>query len=156
MQRAHDAEPDPGDWRVPRALAGLGALLVIGLLAVRVHNFGATGLLPHPLADAFILAVEVTFLPLAALALCGHRPRIRVFLSVVTACGLLGGFVGFAIGTVLGFTDGGNLGPVVGLFWTGPLGYLAGLLAGPLLALTPMRRPLSSVLPFLKRELLDA
>ncbi|PBC11435.1 hypothetical protein [Mesorhizobium sp. WSM3859] len=54
---------------------------------------------------------------------------------ILGAIGFLGGFVGPVI-----FTPEANQGPLLGIFITGPLGFILGLMVGFVLRMLPERR----------------
>ena len=55
--------------------------------------------------------------------------------AILGAVGFLGGFVGPVI-----FTPEANQGPLLGIFITGPLGFILGLIVGFVLRVLPGRR----------------
>ncbi|RWL43219.1 hypothetical protein EN852_025125 [Mesorhizobium sp. M2E.F.Ca.ET.209.01.1.1] len=55
--------------------------------------------------------------------------------AILGAIGFLGGFVGPVI-----FTPEANQGPLLGIFITGPLGFILGLMVGFVLRMLPERR----------------
>jgi len=55
--------------------------------------------------------------------------------GILGAIGFLGGFVGPVI-----FTPEANQGPLLGIFITGPLGFVLGLVVGFVLRILPERR----------------
>jgi hypothetical protein len=55
--------------------------------------------------------------------------------AILGVIGFLGGFVGPVI-----FTPEANQGPLLGIFITGPLGFILGLVVGLVLRLLPERR----------------
>lgn len=55
--------------------------------------------------------------------------------AILGAIGFLGGFVGPVI-----FTPEANQGPLLGIFITGPLGFMLGLVVGFVLRILPERR----------------
>ncbi|RTL99573.1 MAG: hypothetical protein EKK31_24275 [Hyphomicrobiales bacterium] len=55
--------------------------------------------------------------------------------AILGAIGFLGGFVGPVI-----FTPEANQGPLLGIFITGPLGFVLGLVVGFVLRILPERR----------------
>lgn len=55
--------------------------------------------------------------------------------AILGAIGFLGGFVGPVI-----FTPEANQGPLLGIFITGPLGFILGLVVGFVLRILPERR----------------
>lgn len=55
--------------------------------------------------------------------------------AILGAIGFLGGFVGPVI-----FTPEANQGPLLGIFITGPLGFILGLIVGFVLRILPERR----------------
>ena len=99
----------------------------------------------------FIYLVSYSFVPDA-----GGNALLRMIISLLIAAGigifvwkkasfksmtlessiLFGGFIGGALGFILGFFGplilhvGGNQGPLAGIFITGPLGFILGLIGG--------------------------
>lgn len=64
-------------------------------------------------------------------ALRGHRPESRLHLKLTMRGGLIGGGIGFLppfVGPLFGW--GGNLGPLIGILVTGPIGLVLGAVIG--------------------------
>lgn len=131
------------DWSVPRTLAGAAALVITAHFGLIVARAGLAGVLFFP---PFHLAEMVLLLFLTAFALGGHRPGVRDRLAAAFGVAALGGAGAFAYGAVWAIAVGANLGPLVPLFFTGPLGFAAGGAVGLLLALTPVHRPIVATL----------
>jgi hypothetical protein len=55
--------------------------------------------------------------------------------AIIGVIGFLGGFIGPLI-----FTPDANQGPLLGIFITGPIGFLLGMVVGLILALLPRER----------------
>jgi hypothetical protein len=117
----------------PTALSRLGAAAVgaaLGFLAVWIcqRNLG------HPTWDGWIFWVPLTLLLTTLAALCwwfalrGDRPESRAAMRASWRGGLLVGALGFALGFVgpLVITPSANLGPLLGILLTGPLGFVGG------------------------------
>jgi hypothetical protein len=74
-------------------------------------------------------------------ALRGHLPASRARMRFALRMGLILGAIGFVAGFVgpLIWSPGANQGPLLGIFITGPLGFVVGLALGWILARTRMR-----------------
>ena len=117
-----------------RTTAALGGVALGALaLALSLHNLQR----PHALDDwVFWVPVTLFLLALATLgewfALRGDRPESRAALWSSWKGGALVGAVGFVLGFAgpLLLWPHGNLGPLLGILVTGPLGFVAGALGG--------------------------
>ena len=90
--------------------------------------------LRHPAADGLIFWVPVTLWLLTMGVLClwtalsGHRATSRAVIQASWRFGWMVGGIGFALGFVgpLVIYPKGNLGPLLGILLTGPLGFVVG------------------------------
>jgi hypothetical protein len=94
--------------------------------------------LSMPSNDAWMFWVPITSWLATMALLClwsavdGHRPYTRARIEASWSAGLLVGGVGLALGFVgpLVLTPKANLGPLLGLLITGPVGFVLGALVG--------------------------
>jgi hypothetical protein len=109
--------------RIATGLAGLGALTLAAISWVRVgHDPFAT------MIQAFLLTAALFLLWFAAL---GNRSSERDKLARTLMIGLVTGAIAFVPGFVgpLVFSSS-NLGPLLGIFITGPAGFVLGSVGG--------------------------
>jgi hypothetical protein len=117
--------------------AAVGSALAYGALWLCLGNFGQTGF------KAWIFWVPVTLLLVTISALCwwftlrGHYPESRAAIHESWRGGWLLGGVGFAVGFIgpLVIWPDANLGPLLGILFTGPAGFVLGALGAVLLRL---------------------
>jgi len=129
-----DAQNTARGYVFQRVLAGIVALPMTGyaLLLVPAMLRGKF----DPLSATFCACTGT----MAALcwwcALRGHLPESRRRMKFALIAGFALGAVGFAAGFFgpLVFAPGANQGPLLGIFFTGPLGFVLGTAAGWLLA----------------------
>jgi hypothetical protein len=110
--------------------AAAGSALAYGALWLCLRNLGQSGM------KAWIFWVPITLLLATAGALCwwfalrGHYPGSRAAIRESWRVGWLVGGVGFAVGFVgpLLIWPDANLGPLLGILVTGPVGFVLGAL----------------------------
>jgi hypothetical protein len=115
--------------------AAAGSALGYGALWLCLRNLGQSGI------KAWIFWVPITLLLLATGALCwwftlrGHYPESRAAIRESWRVGWLVGGVGFAVGFIapLAIWPNANLGPLLGILVTGPVGFVLGALGAVLL-----------------------
>jgi hypothetical protein len=115
--------------------ASAGSALAYGGLWICLRNLGQTGV------KAWIFWVPLTLFLLTVSALCwwftlrGHCPESRAAMHKSWRAGWLVGGVGFALGFVgpLVVSPDANLGPLLGILFTGPAGFVLGALGAVLL-----------------------
>ena len=121
---------EPASYTGPRILAGVTAvpLSLYCLLAI-------AGQLGHGLDPIGLMLGSFTGI---AAALCwwfafrGHVPEVRARIRLVLRWGMVAGSIGFAIGFFgpILVKPSANQGPLVGIFVTGPLGFVLGIAGG--------------------------
>ena len=121
------ARPILAVWRIVAVIAAL----VFGAyaLAVLINTFRFS-------LDPF--SGMLTFFPATVAILCGwfalrgHRPESRRHMRVTMRAGLIVGGIGLAAGVIgpVIFTPESNQGPLLGIFITGPLGFIFGAAIG--------------------------
>ena len=119
------------------ALSRLAAA-VIGLVLSAAAGWICTQNLGRFAWDGWVFWLPVTLALAVSAGLCwwfalrGDRTRSRDAIGMTWAAGLLVGSVGFVLGFVgpLVVTPSSNLGPLLGILITGPLGFVAGALGG--------------------------
>ncbi len=112
---------------VERIAAGLLGIVPVYLA---ILSFVRTG---HDLISIMIQAVLILIaFYLLWFAALGHLPSERAMLKrtlvialIIGAIGLVGGYVGPLI-----VTPGANQGPLLGIFFTGPIGFVLGSIGG--------------------------
>lgn len=115
--------------------AAAGSALAYGAVWLGLRNLGQTGI------KAWIFWVPVTLLLVTIGALCwwftlrGHFPESRAAIRESWRGGWLVGGVGFAVGFIgpLVIWPDANLGPLLGILVTGPVGFVLGALGAVLL-----------------------
>jgi hypothetical protein len=109
-------------------LLGIGLLIITGLLAWYPYRPGNGGSLGQAFFSPFI---SIFFLSLW-LAISGHNKRHRKLIGISLLTGLIIGIISFLAGFVvpLLLTPEANQGPLLGIFFTGPIGFAAGVLLG--------------------------
>jgi hypothetical protein len=115
--------------------AAAGCALAYGALWLCLRNLGQSGI------KAWIFWVPITLLLVTTGALCwwfalrGHYPGSRAAIRESWRVGWLVGGVGFAVGFVgpLLIWPDANLGPLLGILVTGPVGFVLGALGAVLL-----------------------
>jgi hypothetical protein len=115
--------------------AAAGFALVYGALWLSLRNLGQSGI------EAWIFWVPITLLLVTTGALCwwfalrGHHPDSRAAIRESWRGGWLVGGVGFALGFVgpLFIWPDSNLGPLLGILVTGPVGFVLGALGAGVL-----------------------
>ena len=126
----------------PRIVAGLVAL-PLGLLAVSMIPTLFRGWF-DPLGAAFLVCSGAAAALCGWFALRGHIAESRRRMRAALIGGLVFGGVAFAAGFFgpIILAPGANQGPLLGIFYTGPLGFGLGVAAGWLYALlrTPAKR----------------
>jgi hypothetical protein len=118
--------------RVGSAVAG-GAL-AYGALWISLRNLGQSGF------EAWIFWVPVTLLLVTISALCwwyslrGHYPESRAAMGASWQAGWLVGCIGGALGFIgpLVIWPEANLGPLLGILFTGPAGFVLGVIGAVL------------------------
>ena len=113
-----------------RLLAGLFAVLALPSALADVYGLFRGGYDPMLIAFA---ASTLLFVALCAwFALRGHRADSRARMKLVLLGGLVVGAIAFAVGFFgpLAWSPGANQGPLLGIFITGPLGFVAGAMLG--------------------------
>jgi hypothetical protein len=93
---------------------------------------------------AIFAACTSLFVALGAwFALRGHLAASRARMKLVLQGGLVVGGIGFAVGFFgpLVWSPGANQGPLLGIFVTGPIGFVAGAALGWLYARARLRPP---------------
>ncbi len=133
---------DPNSYNVPRILAGLLALVPTGiaLLGLRSQFIG----LGYNPIGAIIGLVGATAAVLCWwFALRGHVAESRKRMGFSGLGGIIFAGVGFTGGIAdpLILAPNANQGPLLGIFITGPLGFVAGAVGGWLYACLRPRRP---------------
>jgi hypothetical protein len=115
--------------------AAAGSALACGALWLCLRNLGQTGI------KAWIFWVPLTLLLVTISALCwwftlrGHDPESRAAIHESWRGGWLVGGVSFAVGFIgpLVIWPGASLGPLLGILFTGPVGFVLGALGAVLL-----------------------
>jgi hypothetical protein len=115
--------------------AAAGSALAYGALWLCLRNLGQSGF------EAWLFWVPITLLLVTTGALCwwfalrGHYPGSRAAIRESWRVGWLVGGVGFAVGFVgpLLIWPDANLGPLLGILVTGPVGFVLGALGAFLL-----------------------
>jgi hypothetical protein len=113
-----------------RLLAGLLALLALAPAFADLFGLFRGGYDPMMLVFA---ACTLLFVALSAwFALRGHRPESRARMKMVLLGGLIVGAIAFAIGFFgpLAWAPDANQGPLLGIFITGPIGFVVGSMLG--------------------------
>jgi hypothetical protein len=117
------------------ASAAAGSALAYGALWLCLRNLGQSGI------KAWIFWVPITLLLFTVGVLCwwftlrGHYPESRTAIRGSWRGGWLVGGVGFALGFIgpLVIWPDANLGPLLGILVTGPVGFVLGALGAILL-----------------------
>jgi hypothetical protein len=129
-----ESESPNASWTIARVIAAAGAILptiyaILGLRTLIMDGFSFGGL--------FVVFVAFIAMILLWFALRGGMARTRQRLTYTFIGGIILGYIGFAIGFFgpLIFTPESNQGPLVGIFITGPIGFLAGCILGAVYAL---------------------
>jgi hypothetical protein len=124
-----------GGWRVLALVVAVLLSLPGGLLMFE----WLTGLVLHPAAmDLLIPSLALSVGTAAFLcwwfALCGQHARSRQRIFSTVAGALIIGGISFAAGFFgpIILTPDANQGPLLGIFYTGPLGFFAGAVIGAL------------------------
>ena len=117
-----------------RVLGGvMGAFLTTFALSVIIMQarFGF-----EPLGAAYAAGAVSSAAICLWFARLGHIEEVRKRMRFAAICGFITGAVGFVLGFFgpIILTPEANQGPLLGIFVTGPLGYLVGLAAGWLVA----------------------
>ena len=140
-----ELETGEGSWRPMQVPAGVCALAP-AWLALRSGRVLLQSEATSLLQVVFVTTTSALALLLAGFALFGHRPEVRArVLCALVGGGLVGG-IGLVAGFVgpLIFAPSANQGPLLGIFVTGPLGFVLGLVMGLGFTESPWRRYLSS------------
>ena len=126
---------------VSRAFAGASALVLTGLAAVLVKN----GVLHRPVDIlAATLATFLVTLGIFGFWFAARGARSESLNGMHFA--LLGGMIVGGVGFVAGYfgpillTPESNQGPLLGIFFTGPLGFVLGVVAGAIVHTVSRRR----------------
>jgi hypothetical protein len=125
--------------RFLRILAAVLALLAIPSAARDLQGLMRGGF--DPLLAIFA-ACTLTFIALCGwFALRGGEAASRARMGFALKVGLILGAIGFVVGFVgpLVWSPGANQGPLLGIFITGPLGFVVGVILGWILARTQGR-----------------
>ena len=117
--------------------AAAGGALAYGALWLSLRNLGQSGI------KAWIFWVPITLLLATISALCwwyalgGHYPKSRAAIGASWKAGWLVGAVGGAVGFIgpLVIWPEANLGPLLGILFTGPVGFVLGVLGSVLVRL---------------------
>lgn len=119
---------------VLRVVAGAGALLFTAPALLVLFNQIRYGV--DPLGVIFGAAIAMPAVLCWWFALRGHRPESRASLGYALGGGLILGGVSFAAGFFgpLILTPEANQGPLLGIFITGPIGFVIGVALGALYA----------------------
>ena len=91
---------------------------------------------------AILAACTTLFVAFCAwVALRGHLATSRARMKITLMCGLALGAIGFAVGFFgpMMWAPDANQGPLLGIFFTGPIGFLAGIALGWTYARTRVR-----------------
>jgi hypothetical protein len=110
--------------RIATGLVGLGALALVVNSGVKVAH--------DPLATMIQTLLLTAALFLLWFAVLGNRPSERNKLARTLMIGVVTGAVAFALGFFgpLVFFSSSNQGPLLGIFITGPAGFVLGSIAG--------------------------
>jgi len=113
-----------------------GALAVIALPSATRDLYGLARGGFDPLLAVFGACTTLFVAGCVWFALRGHLAASRAHMWIALRSGLVVGAVGFAIGFLgpLVWAPGANQGPLLGIFITGPIGFVAGCVIGWLVA----------------------
>ena len=114
----------------PRVVAGILALLATPSALRDWYGLIRGGF--DPLLAVFGACTTLFITLCGWFALGGHRAASRARMKLVLRGGLVVGAVGFAIGFIgpLIWSPGANQGPLLGIFVTGPIGFVVGAALG--------------------------
>ncbi len=122
-------QSDTSSYIVPRVVATIGALFFTIFQIFVIHN--QLLMEARYLAIVFAppsLGIEIVAIFCWWFALRGHVLESRRRMKFAIKGGLILGGIGFVGGIVM--TLGSNLGPLVGIFFTGPIGLFLGFVGG--------------------------
>jgi hypothetical protein len=127
--------PEPSSHASPRCTLLRVIAGVLALLAAPTAWRDLSGMLRgrfDPLLAVFAVCTTLFVLLAGWFALRGHVTASRTRIKLVLTTGFVVGGVGFAIGFLgpMLWAPGANQGPMLGIFITGPLGFVAGVLGG--------------------------
>ena len=127
---------DSNRWLLLRAIAGILAL--IATPSALLDLFGMFRREFDPLLAIFAVCTATFVLMCGWFALRGQFPASRRRMRLVLLGGLVVGGIGFAIGFFgpLIWAPDANQGPLLGIFITGPIGFVVGAALGWLYART--------------------
>ncbi len=116
-----------------RIVAAAAAVLLSSPLIVGLSNRVRDGTI-SPLAMVVLGFLTVVVTLCAWFALRGARPQSLARMRVALLGGMVVGGIGFAggfFGPII-FTPEANQGPLLGILFTGPLGFILGVVGGPI------------------------
>jgi len=148
-----ESGPTPGSLTAGRILAGIvGVLCAIYALTVIAAMISAWRF--DPIGIGLVAGSGTVAALCAWFALWGHIPESRERLRLTLLGGVLLGGLGFALGFFgpLIFWPGANQGPLLGIFITGPIGFMLGILVGWLYARSRIGAPRDSPTKAAARE----
>lgn len=129
-----DLPSDSSNLLLLRAICCVLALIASSTAAAELLGLARRGF--DPLLAIFAACTLLFVAMCAWFALRGNRAASRARMRLVLMCGLVVGGISFAIGFFgpLIWSPGANQGPLLGIFVTGPLGFVAGAVLGWLYA----------------------
>ena len=139
--RADDRAMIPGGYTIRRILAGILALPLTGYALLALISLLTRGF--DPLSAMFFLCPGTFATLLWWYALRGHLEESRARMRTTVIGGFILGGIAFAAGFFgpIVFAPDANQGPLLGIFFTGPLGFVLGCAGGLLYAHIRGRTP---------------